>query len=189
MVDVIIFDTETTDLISNTGLPLRLQPKVIEIYAKKIHLDPGKFGGVEDWEDVSDINFLVNPMVPIPKESSDITGITDDMVKGCDPISVVWPHIVDFFKGANFMVAHNLAFDRQIMAFEQKRIDENSVFPFPKGQICTVESTMHLKGHRLNLQALHELLLGERFEAAHRAKNDVLALERCFKVLWERGEI
>jgi DNA polymerase III epsilon subunit-like protein len=189
---VILFDTETTDLVHNTGLPLHLQPRIVEIYAKKIELPSDAFGSVDEWNDLGEIEFIVNPGVPIPEESSNITGIDDEMVKNLKPISTYWDEISDFFRDANCVVAHNLAYDAQLMEFEQRRINlknPEKVFQFPDRKLCTVESTIHLKGFRLSLQALYEHLFGENFDEAHRAKNDVIALERCFKKLYEDGEI
>ena len=62
-------------------------------------------------------------------------------------------------------------------------------FPWPKNHICTVEHSLHIKGYRLKLAQLHQELLGKGFENAHRAKNDVYALVRCFHALVERGDI
>jgi DNA polymerase-3 subunit alpha len=55
--------------------------------------------------------------------------------------------------------------------------------------ICTVEETEHLKGHRLKLSDLYELLFGEKFANAHDAKADVEALAKCYFELVKRGEI
>jgi len=49
-----------------------------------------------------------------------------------------------------------------------------------------VEQTQHLKGHRLSLGDLHDLLLGERFSGAHRARADVMALARCVSEMIRR---
>lgn len=185
---VILFDTETTDLVRNTGLPLEKQPKIIELYAKKLQLPVDAWGNKDEWETLGEFDMLFNPGMPIPEEVVKITHITDEMVKDAPSISEHWADIVDFFSGADHDVAHNLAYDRQIMAFEQARHGTGE-FPFAKKGICTVEGTLHLKGFRLNLQALHEELFGEGFPEAHRAKNDVEAMERCFKQLWEDGEI
>ena len=89
-------------------------------------------------------------------------------------------------EGADEVVAHNLAFDKAMLDFEFMRLDTELKWP---AMICTVEATRHLKGHRLNLMALYEMLFSERFTEAHRAENDVRALARCFLKLRENGAV
>ena len=188
MMQVILFDCETTDLIRNSALPLEKQPRIIELFAKKIQLPANVWGDQDKWEDVSEYERIFNPGIPIPEIITQITGIDDAAVKDQDKIKKHWPKIRKFFEGASYCVAHNLSFDKRIMEFEQQRYNPKQKFPFPKG-ICTIESTMSLKGYRLNLQALHVELFGEGFKKAHRARNDVEAMERCFKFLWEKGDL
>ena len=193
------------DLIRNSAVPLEKQPRIIELFAKKIQL-PDDIGSLisaddtgivatdfrkykrDEWEDVGEYERIFDPGIPIPAIITQITGIDDAMVKNQDRIEKHWPEIQEFFTGAEYCVAHNLSFDKRIMELEQQRFNPEQKFPFPKG-ICTIESTMHLKGYRLNLQALHVELFGLGFKKAHRARNDVEAMERCFKFLWEKGDV
>ncbi len=48
---------------------------------------------------------------------------------------------------------------------------------------------MHMKGHRLKMMQLYELLFGEQFADAHRARNDVQALRRLAVELYRREMI
>jgi DNA polymerase III epsilon subunit-like protein len=75
------------------------------------------------------------------------------------------------------------------MWYELVRLGLHRKFPWPPRHICTVESTMQIKGHRLHLANLHEHLFGEKFAGAHRAMVDVEALTRCFIKLVQDGEI
>ena len=185
---VILFDCETTGFVRNSALPLEKQPRIIELYAKKIQRVAGEWGRKNQWTDISEYERIFDPGIPIPEVITQITGINDATVKNQDRIEKHWPEIQEFFTGAEYCVAHNLSFDKRIMELEQQRFNPEQKFPFPKG-ICTIESTMHLKGYRLHLQALHTELFGLGFEKAHRARNDVEAMERCFKFLWEKGDL
>jgi hypothetical protein len=69
---------------------------------------------------------------------------------------------------------------------EAKRL--NRVIKWPP-LVCTVEQSIHYKGHRMNLGDLHEHLLGVRFSGAHRAKEDVDALVRCCVEMRKRGDL
>ena len=82
---------------------------------------------------------------------------------------------------ADSIVAHNLSYDLDIVNFEMDRCDKKAKWPLCR--ICTVEETEWLKGHRLKLADLFEHLTNEQFKDAHRARNDVKALTRCFNEL------
>jgi len=90
---------------------------------------------------------------------------------------------------AQFFTAHNLAYDMEMLEFEFKRLNDTLKGLWNKPLICTVEQTVHLRGIRLSLSALHEYLFNEKFEGAHRAKADVQAQVRCFMELKKRGEL
>lgn len=181
---IVLFDTETTDLIRNTALPLEQQPRVVELYAQLIEVDD-EF----NWTFIDEVDTLVNPGIRIPQESINITGITNEMVKDAPKMVEVMPKFSALLWDAEMVVAHNLSYDMGVMGFEQKRLHPDTRIEWPTHKVCTVEQTEHLKGFRLNLTALHELLFGVKFEGAHRAKDDVKAMTLCFKNLFEKGEI
>jgi DNA polymerase III epsilon subunit-like protein len=172
-----LFDTETTDLIKNTAIPLHKQPRVIEF-----------FGILWNDEDGSErvITSLINPGIPIPEKSTQITGITDEMVKGAPFFANFLPDLVEFFGTADRIIAHNLSYDKTIIQFEFSRLGSSLILP---AGTCTVEMTEHLKGFRLSLSALYEYLFNEPFAGAHRAEADVRAMLRCYRELISRGEI
>ena len=60
---------------------------------------------------------LINPGIPVPKNIVEITGITDDMVKGH---SIDWNNVQTIFEKSQLIVAHNASFDR---SFTDKKID------------------------------------------------------------------
>lgn len=185
--NIVLFDTETTDLISNSLWPLEKQPRVTEFYAVKVRPPEESDEDAGDWERVSEINFLLNPGIPIPKKSQEITGITDALVADCPGMKDVWDDVVGVFADADMVVAHNLFYDMSVMNFEAKRIDPDTAFKWPKYKVCTVEATEHLLGYRLSLTALHQHLFGCSFPEAHRAKNDTEAMLACFTKLWAMG--
>lgn len=173
----LIFDTETTDLMGNSLLPIEKMPRIIEFFG--LSLD-------ENLEEVGSYNFMFDPGVKITEEITRITGIKNEMVVGKPKFSEGASLIRNLILDHDEVVAHNLSFDRHMVEIELKRCNLSISWP---DLICTVEQTEHIKGHRLNLQALHEHLFGEGFANAHRAENDVRALARCFVELRKRGEI
>lgn len=173
------FDTETSGLIDNRTLPLDKQPSIIEWYSCAVDLVTGEVL----WE----INTLIKPPKPVSEEITRITGITNAMLEDAPTFSVVAPLIRAAIELGPRALAHNASFDMEMVELEFERLGQTIVWP--RRPICTVEATLPLKGHRLNLTALHELLFSEKFPSAHRAKNDVLALTRCAIELHKRGEI
>jgi DNA polymerase III epsilon subunit-like protein len=173
----LVFDTETTDLIKNKLLPLERQPHIIEFYG--MSLDP-------EGNEIGTYHYLFKPPGKLSDDVKRITNITDEMLADAPPFASAAAEIKALIEKHEEVVAHNLSYDMGVVDFEMKRAGLTVEWPIPT---CTVEGTEHLKGFRLNLSALHELLFGEKFDGAHRAENDVMALANCFRQLRSIGEI
>lgn len=89
----VVFDLETT------GFSPR-RNAIIEIGAVKI----------EQGEITDRYSTFVDPGVSIPPRITELTGITDDMVRGQRDISDVLPEFLEFCRGS-VLVAHNASFD------------------------------------------------------------------------------
>lgn len=170
----LIFDTETTDLITNSLRSLDKQPYVIEFYGMLIDRD--------SMEIVSDYETLCDVPVKITEKISKITNITNEMVSDSPAFKSILNEIRSLIEQADRVVAHNLAFDCEMLEIEFKRANEALTWP---EKLCTVETTEYIKGYRMSLTELHEYLFGEKFKGAHRARDDVEALFRCYKRLIE----
>lgn len=174
-----IFDTETSGLTDTRRIPLDKQPEIIELYAAVTDLASG--------DKLAEVERMIKPRKAISDEITRITGITNDDLKDALPFSAHASDIEDALARCDAVIAHNLSFDMEMVDIEFERLGQKVAWPARR--ICTVEQTMHLKGHRLGLMALHELLFKEPFPKAHRARNDVDALIRCVKELLHRGEL
>lgn len=182
---VVVFDTETDALVSNTAKRLDLQPSIIELFA--LALEQSGEGEEATFEEVGTFQSFFDIGKPISEEAVKITGITDEMVKGAPKWKMKADEISAFFGQAGRTVAHNASYDMTVMNFEMVRA---GLEPFQfNGPLCTVEATEFFKGFRLNLNSLHEELFGEGFEGAHRAETDVRATTRCYMELVRRGVI
>ena len=157
--EFIVFDLETTGLSAANC-------KIIEIGAVKIA--GGKVLEVYDK--------FVDPEIPIPAEITDLTSITDDMVKGADTIDKVLPEFLDFV-GERLMIAHNADFDMGFVRAAAKGLD----IPFKNASLDTVALSRYLnpdlKKHKLNLLAEH-YGLGDFHH--HRASDDAEMLAMIF---------
>lgn len=174
------FDTETTGLIENVTVKDEKLPEIIDFYGGLFDVDTGKI--------VDEVDILIKPTIAkkLPEETVDITGIDDNMLKSKKQFSAYAPLIKRMIEHAPIVIAHNAAYDKEMLDLEFNRLDQKIKWP---RVLCTVEQTMHLKGYRLNLTALHEHLFGEGFPEAHRARTDVTAMIRCIVELVKRGEL
>jgi DNA polymerase III epsilon subunit-like protein len=174
----IIFDTETTGLIKNSVAALNLQPHIIEFYGCVLG---------DDMEIVDELEFICDPGIKIEKIITKITGFKQSDLDGQIKFKEKAEEVVELIESCDRVVAHNLSYDMSLVDLEMKRLKR--AIAWPESRICTVEATEWYKGHRLNLASLYELLFEETFPGAHRAKNDVMALKRCYEELVKRGDV
>lgn len=167
---MIVFDTETTGFVRASLSDLKLQPYMTEICAIKID---------NSFNFIKEVSTFIKIPVPVPEKITEITGITDKMLENAPTFAEVYDDLANLFLGEEIMVAHNCAFDRDILKYQLMRMGKEFNFPWPKNHICTVEKSRHFKNRRLKLSDLHIMATGKPHENAHRAKNDVHALIRC----------
>lgn len=193
---MIIFDTETTGLIENIAIPVKRQPRIIELYALKIEdcelrsiasqTEPMNwdsfFAGLKEWHSL----FWANE---VPAEVTRITGLKTDDLATAPHFAAKFESLAEFFRGERLLCGHNLSFDRDMLSIELRRMGKQCAFPWPFVHIDTVEATEGEDGFRLALAALHEKLFGTGFDAAHRAKSDVTATTRCVVELIRQGKV
>ena len=158
----VVFDTETTGLsaVFNT---------IIEIGAVKI----------QDGKVIDRFSSFIDPQVPLPRKITEITGITDSMVKGQPLAQEVLPRFRDFIADST-LVAHNARFDMGFLNMGLKKIDEKQL---TNPVIDTVELARFLyptlKNHKLDtLCKAFNIELNNH----HRADNDA---EATGKLYWK----
>ncbi len=95
--EYISIDLETTGLNPHTD-------KITEISACRFV--NGKFK--------EELTSLINPEIPIPKNISTLTGITNNMVVDAPIISDIFPDFLDFI-GTTPLVGHNIDFDYRVI--------------------------------------------------------------------------
>jgi len=173
-------DTETTGLIEAEGTDLSLQPFLTEIYAMQTDAE----GNI-----IKEVETLIKPPIPVPAIITKITGITDFDLKDAPTFIEVYKDLVEVFFCSHTMVAHNLSFDEGMLILELQRIGKEHHFPYCPIKYCTVEQSMHLKGHRLKNSELYQIATGKEIVGAHRAKADVLATYESYKWLLSGGGV
>ncbi|WP_245662082.1 PolC-type DNA polymerase III [Melghirimyces thermohalophilus] len=129
----VVFDVETTGLSA-------VHDEIIELAAVK----------VEKGEIVDRFEAFINPHRPLSATITELTGITDDMVKDAPDLSDVLPRFLSFIQGC-VLVAHNARFD---MGFLQEGCKKIGKDPVDNPVIDTLELGRflypRLKNHRLN---------------------------------------
>ncbi len=108
----VVFDIKTTGFSP-------VKDRIIEIGAVK----------VEQGEITGRYSQFVDPKMPIPFEIFQLTGISDDMVKGAPVIEQVLPEFLEFIRGCK-LVAHNAGFDMSFIIENCKRLGYDSDFTY-----------------------------------------------------------
>jgi DNA polymerase III epsilon subunit-like protein len=186
MLRALLIDTETTGLLSTGMLQLDRQPSVIEFYGAYCTFSHGSY------KINRALDLLIKPPTPFKEEGTRrknitaITGLTNAMLESQPVFAQVAKQIFEFIEAAPLVIAHNLAYDKEILDLEGKRLQR--VINWPPG-LCTIEQTAHLKGDRMKLEEMYVHLFKEKFSTAHRAKADVAALAKCCGELHRQGII
>lgn len=157
-----VLDLETTGFSATTE-------KITEIGVMK----------VKNGEVLEEFSCFVNPEKHIPERVTEVTNITDDMVKDAETIETVFPKLLDFIKGS-VLVAHNAPFDIGFL----KQNAKNLGYEFDYTYIDTLSLAKDLfpeyKRYKLGKIADN---LGIKVEVAHRALDDVDTTVKVFNVM------
>ncbi len=162
-VPFVALDLETTGARTGTS-------KITEIGAVRI----------EGLREVATFHTLVNPMRPIPRMITEITGITQDMVAAAPRIDQVIPDLLEFLRGA-VIVAHNAGFDVGFLNYELRRLKGTEL---GDGAIDTLPLARALAPGLFNYKlATVAEALGAPVAACHRALADAQAAAHVFVTL------
>ncbi len=163
--EFVVFDIETTGLSNRTC-------GITEIGAVL----------VKKGEVLARYNTFVNPEMPIPAEITELTGISDDVVKDARVIADVLPEFFSFV-GDRLLIAHNADFDIGFIREAAKRCN----LPFENPYLDTLALSRHinteLKTHKLNVLAEY-FGLGDFNH--HRASDDAEMLAAIFFCMQEK---
>ena len=122
-------------------------------------------------EVVNEFHSLVNPLVPIPYNIVQLTGITESMVAGAPKFEFVAKQIEEITRDTIF-VAHNVSFDYGHIHRQFKEMG----FDYVRKKLCTVKlARKHLKGHRSYSLGKICADLDIPINGRHRAKGDAEA--------------
>jgi DNA polymerase-3 subunit epsilon len=158
---LVIFDLETT------GLDL-VKDRVIQLSYIKVYPDGHEERGDE----------IINPEKPIPDEVVQLTGISNDDVKGKPTFKQLATNLSQVFSGSDIAGFNSNHFDVPMLAEEFLRAGID--FDFSKCRLIDVQTIFH-KMERRNLAAAYKFYCGHKMEddfEAHRADQDTEATYR-----------
>lgn len=184
------FDTETTGFPAKAGTSLDLCPFIVQIAA--ILVD-------DEFGEVASINQIIKPSGwTIPDDVAEIHGITTAKAEAFGiPARVAMAAFSQMCRVADQIVAHNINFDRKLVAYEVERAGAEHVIS-DKPQFCTMEAStgiMKMPGRYPGkykwpkLIEAHTHFLGIGFDGAHDALVDVRACHRVHRHLIDNNLI
>lgn len=128
---------------------------------------------------------LIQPDMDIPYFITQLTGISNEMVRNAPKFYEIAKKIVEMTSGRTF-IAHNVHFDYKFIREEFKRLGYN----YNRKTMCTVQlSRKYLPGH--SSYSLGKLCsdLGIEINGRHRAKGDALATVKLFDILLKKHNL
>ena len=127
--------------------------------------------------------WLVNPEMPIPQESSDIHGITDEDVANQPAFKEVAPQIVQMLEGCDIAGFNSNRFDIPVLAEELLRCGQD--LDLKKCRPVDVQVIFHKMEPR-NLSAAYKFYCDKDLVNAHSAEADTLATYEILKAQIEK---
>lgn len=156
-------DLETTGFSKND--------RIVQVGVIKLHPD----GREKEWET------LVNPEIPIPPHTTEVHGITDDMVKDALPWDAVGKMLRQGLDGCD-LCGYNIPFDIRILKQEYQRIGS----PWsPTGKVVDGLKIFMHKSPR-DLKSAVKYFLNREHEGAHTALADARAALEVLQAQLER---
>ncbi|MFD0763101.1 exonuclease domain-containing protein [Lutibacter aestuarii] len=158
---IIFFDLETTGVNIATD-------RIVEISILKVFPNGNKES--KTW--------LVNPVIEIPKEASDIHGITNEQVLNEPTFNELAPLVNEMIKGCDLAGFNSNRFDIPLLAEEMIRA--NVDFDM-KGRVAIDVQVIYHKKEERTLSAAYNFYCGKSLKNAHSAEADTNATYEILK--------
>lgn len=131
----------------------------------------------------ANLDCVVNPGVPIPRQSTAVHGISDAMVAPAPQFRETWPRLLAMTEGV-VVVGHSIGFDLAILRHECERRELDWKTP-PALDTALLYSALNPKETDVNLERLAERF-GVEIEGRHTALGDALVTAEIWLALIPR---
>jgi len=149
----------------------------------------------EKFKPIQDFNCIVQPEdFKFTPEIASFCKLDEDDLKKAVPLDDVLNQFNDSLDGVEYLFAHNMNFNENVLACEflRKGINHNL---FKKERHCLMhESTFYCKipsktgGYKWpSLQEMHATIFKQKYTPSNNARADVIAASRCFIALMKVG--
>ena len=137
---------------------------------------------VKNKEVIDEFSCFVNPERHIPERVTEVTNISDDMVKDAETIEKVFPKMLEFLgdQDETVIVAHNANFDVGFLKQNAKRLGYDFDYSYLDTLSLAKDLFPDYKKYKLGKIAEN---LGIKVEVAHRALDDVDTTVKVFNVM------
>ena len=126
---------------------------------------------------------LINPGMPIPKQSSDVHGITDEMVKDAPAFKDVAHELKQMLDGCDIAGYNSNRFDIPLLVEEFLRADVD--FDMKGRRLLDVQNIFH-KMEQRTLSAAYKFYCNKNLDGAHGAEVDASATHEILIAQLER---
>lgn len=165
---LVFFDLETTGIQVGSD-------RIIEICLLKVAVNG----------EVSTLVHRVNPSMPIPPQSTEIHGITDEMVKDKPTFKELSAEIANFIGDSDLAGYNSNKFDVPLLVEEFLRVGIN--FDIQNHKLIDVQNIFHKMEPR-TLKAAYKFYCGKNLDNAHSAEADTMATYEILLAQIERYE-
>lgn len=189
---IIVMDCETT------GLPKNYKASVADTdnWPRAVQIAWALYEN--NGERIEGLSYIVKPDgYEISAEATALHGITTEhALEAGLPVSMVLSVLCNDLQNADYVVGHNIDFDKNVIGAELIRDFSADILESMKS-ICTMKASTEFcqipgknGGFKWpKLSELYEILFNEKLENEHNADADVSACARCFFELVKRGVI
>ena len=147
--------------------------RIVEISILKLF--PGGNKDMKTWR--------VNPTIPIPKQSTDIHGISDEDIKDAPTFRDLAHTIAQFIENCDFAGYNSNKFDIPLLAEEFLRVGLD--FDLGNRKLVDVQNIFHMMEQR-TLIAAYRFYCNKELENAHSAEADIMATQEILEAQIER---
>lgn len=177
----LIFDTETNGLADVTR-PLDQQPRLLQLAAVLVD---------EQWKERACLSVIVNidSDIVIPDSALNVHGIGHAQCEKYGvPLLVACAAFNNIAKRADEAIAYNISFDMLVLRGEFSRLQKPCELDtlVPRCAMLAAQNSMGLRRWP-KLSAAYEHFIGEKFEDAHDALNDVRATVKVLQAIEARA--